>query len=95
VAQAAFVMGGFMALLAEVGAERDDQQQSKTRWALDYYVAKLGGSVAKPNGTKPAARQKPALASVARSGSKPAAKKTAPTGVRRRAAAKAAPRRTA
>jgi hypothetical protein len=39
--QAAAAVGGFMAFLAEVGAERDKDQQTKTRWALDYYVAKL------------------------------------------------------
>jgi hypothetical protein len=38
--QAAAVMGGFMAFLAEVGAERDRQQQAKTRWALEYYAAR-------------------------------------------------------
>ena len=62
VAQAAFVMGGFMALLAEVGAERDDQQQSKTRWALDFYVAKLGGKAAQPTGAKPVPRRQPTAA---------------------------------
>jgi hypothetical protein len=39
-AQAAVVYMGFMAFLAEVGAERDDNQQAKTRWALDYFAAK-------------------------------------------------------
>jgi hypothetical protein len=39
--QAAVAVGGFMAFLAEVGAERDKSQQAKTRWALDYYVGKL------------------------------------------------------
>jgi hypothetical protein len=39
--QAAVAVGGFMAFLAEVGAERDENQQTKTRWALDYYVGKL------------------------------------------------------
>jgi hypothetical protein len=34
-------VGGFMAFLAEVGAERDENQQTKTRWALDHYAAKL------------------------------------------------------
>lgn len=42
--QAAAAVGGFMAFLAEVGAERDKDQQSKTRWALDYYVAAKRGS---------------------------------------------------
>ncbi len=41
-AQAAAVMAGFMAFLAEVGADRDLRQQAKTRWALDFYAAKLG-----------------------------------------------------
>jgi adenylate cyclase class IV len=48
--QAAAAVGGFMAFLAEVGAERDKSQQTKTRWALDYYIAKLarpaGGTAA-------------------------------------------------
>jgi hypothetical protein len=39
--QAAAAIGGFMADLAEVGAERDESEQTKTHWALDYYVAKL------------------------------------------------------
>ncbi len=41
--QAAVAVGGFMAFLAEVGAERDTDQQTKTRWALDWYAAKLRG----------------------------------------------------
>jgi hypothetical protein len=40
VAQAAFAIGGYMAFLAEVGAERDNMQQAKTRWALEYYLGK-------------------------------------------------------
>jgi hypothetical protein len=39
--QAAAVMAGFMAFLAEVGAERDVAQQAKTHWALDYYASRL------------------------------------------------------
>ena len=49
--QAAVAVGGFMAFLAEVGAERDKNQQAKTRWALDYYVGKL----ARPPASKKAA----------------------------------------
>jgi hypothetical protein len=45
--QAAAAVGGFMAFLAEVGAERDKDQQTKTRWALDYYVAKLARTPAR------------------------------------------------
>jgi hypothetical protein len=40
VIQAAAAIGGFMAFLAEVGAERDREQQTKTRWALEFYAAK-------------------------------------------------------
>ena len=50
--QAAVAVGGFMAFLAEVGAERDKDQQTKTRWALEYYVSKL----AKPRDRKAAAK---------------------------------------
>ena len=39
--QAAAAIGGFMAYLAEVGAERDASEQTKTRWALAHYAAKL------------------------------------------------------
>ncbi len=38
VAQAAAASAGFMAFLAEVGAERDAGQQAKTRWALDHFA---------------------------------------------------------
>lgn len=53
--QAAFAIGGFMAFLAELGAERDRNQQTKTRWALDYYVAKLARSPARKAGAARAA----------------------------------------
>ena len=45
--QAAAVSAGFMAFLAEVGAERDAAQQAKTRWALRYYADKLARRPAK------------------------------------------------
>jgi hypothetical protein len=38
--QAAVAAAGFMAFLAEVGAERNLEQQTKTRWALAYYARK-------------------------------------------------------
>jgi len=41
IVQAAAAIGGFMAFLAEVGAEHDTQQQTKTHWAPDYYATKL------------------------------------------------------
>ena len=53
--QAAVAVGGFMAFLAEVGAERDLSQQAKTRWALDYYVEKLANPTARK---RPAAGKK-------------------------------------
>ena len=46
-AQAAAAVGGFMAYLAEMGAERDKSEQTKTRWALDHYVAKLSDKSAR------------------------------------------------
>jgi hypothetical protein len=39
VVQAAAATAGFMAFLAELGAERDNGQQAKTRWALDHAAA--------------------------------------------------------
>jgi hypothetical protein len=62
VVQTAVAVGGFMAFLAEVGAERDRNEQSKTSWALDYYVSRP----ARPPdgeasaGRKSAARLRPA-----------------------------------
>ena len=44
IVQAAGAIGGFMAFLEEMGAERDSEQQTKTHWALDYYAAKLKGA---------------------------------------------------
>ena len=39
--QAAAAIAGFMAFLAEVGAERDLAEQAKTRWALEHHASKL------------------------------------------------------
>lgn len=41
--QAAAAIGGFMAFLAEMGAERDSEEQTKTRWALEYHAARIVG----------------------------------------------------
>jgi hypothetical protein len=41
IVQAAAAIGGFMAYLAEVGAERDDAEQTKTRWAMAWYAQRL------------------------------------------------------
>jgi hypothetical protein len=43
IAQAAAAIGGFMGYLAEMGAEHDTEQQTKTRWALEFYAAKASG----------------------------------------------------
>jgi hypothetical protein len=58
VVQAAAAIGGFMAFLAEVGAERDNEQQTKTRWALEFYAGKLARKPARRPSGKPA--RKPA-----------------------------------
>jgi hypothetical protein len=65
--QAAAAVGGFMAFLAEVGAERDDNQQAKTRWALDFF-AKL----AKRPATKSARKQAPKRRQPVRRSGRPA-----------------------
>jgi hypothetical protein len=49
VVQAAAATAGFMAFLAELGAERDAAQQAKTRWALDHAARAHRES----NGAKP------------------------------------------
>lgn len=48
VKQAAFAIGGYMAFLAEVGAERDNEQQAKTCWAIEYYSSRLRGEPRSP-----------------------------------------------
>jgi hypothetical protein len=79
--QAAVAVGGFMAFLAEVGAERDKSQQAKTRWALDYYVGKLArppahkaaaGKKSAPKTPRPPARKSSAAKSRRRPMQKPA-----------------------
>jgi len=66
VIQAAAALGGFMAFLAEFGAERDVDEQAKTRWALEYYAAKHRKSGTRrspatmaPKVANPAKRRKP------------------------------------
>jgi hypothetical protein len=56
--QAAAAVGGFMAFLAEVGAERDKGQQTKTRWALDYYISKLSHASEKKSASGKVASRK-------------------------------------
>ncbi|MET0345796.1 MAG: hypothetical protein ABW218_06010 [Casimicrobiaceae bacterium] len=73
--QAAVAVGGFMAFLAEVGAERDKDQQTKTRWALDYYVSKLAAPPATKSAAKPAAKS--AAKSAAKKKAKPKARRPA------------------
>jgi hypothetical protein len=54
VAQAAVAAGGFLAHLAEIGAERDHAQEAKTRWALEHYAGKASGKAVKRVGKKAA-----------------------------------------
>jgi hypothetical protein len=63
--QAAAAVGGFMAFLAEVGAERDKEQQTKTRWALSYYAGKHAKAPANPKRTLAGAAAKAAKAPAA------------------------------
>jgi hypothetical protein len=44
VVQAAVAIAGFMAHLAEIGAERDLAQQTKTRWALEFHADRIRAS---------------------------------------------------
>jgi hypothetical protein len=46
VVQAAAASAGFMAFLAEAGAQRDDGQQAKTRWALEYSAKQVAEAAA-------------------------------------------------
>ena len=95
--QAAAAIGGFMAFLAEVGAERDREQQTKTRWALEFYAAKYArpaGAAKKAAGApKKAAKRAPAR-SVARNGRRSARRAPLPRR-RRRAQRQRWPRRRA
>jgi len=76
VVQAAVAVGGFMAFLAEVGAERDKNQQTKTRWVLDYYVAKLARHPNRKTQAAKAPRQPAREASAAKRGRQPAGKRS-------------------
>jgi len=80
--QAAVAAGGFLAHLAEIGAERDHSQQAKTRWALEHYAGKVSGKSAGRVGNKAA------LPTEKKAVPKPAAKKV---GGKRVAARKARP----
>jgi hypothetical protein len=66
IVQAAVAIGGFMAYLAEVGAERDRSEQTKTRWALEYYAAKLTSAPAAGAAKAPAARRAAATTAAAK-----------------------------
>jgi len=79
-AQAAAAMGGFMAFLAEVGAERDRGQLTKTRWALGYYAAQIAAT-----SPRAAAAGRPAKGGSTRRATKPSA--VARPSTRKRAAA--------
>jgi hypothetical protein len=73
IVQAAVAIGGFMAYLAEVGAERDDSEQTKTRWAMAYYADKLSSA--------PAASARAKAASAGKAAARPAAKQRSAKGL--------------
>ena len=54
--QAAVAIAGFMAFLAEVGADKDKEQQTKTRWALSYYAGKHVAALRRRAAVKPPSR---------------------------------------
>jgi hypothetical protein len=69
IVQAAAAIGGFMAYLAEFGAERDASEQTKTRWALGHYAGPLAGS-------KAVARRKRSPSSQRKAPARPARRRT-------------------
>ena len=77
IVQAAVAVGGFMAFLAEVGAERDKNEQTKTRWAVEYYAAKL---------KRPPPRKTPARKTATTETARRPARKASPPTPRRRPA---------
>jgi hypothetical protein len=60
--QAAVIYFGFMAFLAESGAERDENQQAKTRWALEYFAERLRSAAASAEAVDQQAVPEPAVA---------------------------------
>jgi hypothetical protein len=60
--QAAVIYYGFMAFLAEDGAERDESQQAKTRWALDFFAAHLQSRAGSAEAVDQQAVPEPAVA---------------------------------
>jgi len=77
IVQAAAAVGGFMAFLAEVGAEHDKNEQTKTRWAVEYYAAKL---------KRPPPRKTPARKTATTATARRPARKASPPTPRRRPA---------
>jgi hypothetical protein len=60
--QAAVIYFGFMAFLAELGAERDENQQAKTRWALDFFAERLQSRAVSAEAVEQQAVTEPAVA---------------------------------
>lgn len=58
--QAAFANAGFFAFLSEHGAERDNAQQAKTRWVLEYFAKAAATAGATGTASKPRGKAKPA-----------------------------------
>lgn len=82
IVQAAAAIGGFMAFLAEVGAERDRDQQTKTRWALEFYAAKLARQ--RPAGKKASGKKAAGKKATGRSAPPPRSRGKSTARARRR-----------
>jgi hypothetical protein len=103
VEQAAVAAGGFLAHLAEIGAERDHAQEAKTRWALNHYAGKAaknpvtaaGKRAAKKGAAKAAAKKGTAKAVAKKRAAKPAAKKGTAKPAAKKGRAKPAAKQTA
>jgi hypothetical protein len=92
VEQAAVAGGGFLAHLAEIGAERDHGQEAKTRWALEHFAGKSRRKSSVAPTPAPAAK---AGGKSARKRKAAAAKRKAPTATKRAKPAAAPPARKA
>jgi hypothetical protein len=60
--QAAVIYYGFMAFLAELGKERDESQQAKTKWALDFFAERYRTAGSSPESVDEQPVPKPSVA---------------------------------
>jgi len=95
VVQAAAAIGGFQAYLAELGAERDSDEQAKTRWALGFYAEKLRAEAKQQAAAKKKAAAKKASAAKKKSASTKASAAKKKAAASKPGAKKAAPRKAA